>query len=222
MQFFGRVNFANEAHLLRHLRRAPAKDGRGELVAGFVDQRPGKVLAFADDHAFRNSRLDDGPVCIFGNGEAERLDALIFTIAAVGVGVEIADEGTFDGWACGGRVGQPFGEVREGQHDLANPARLGETDRGSGSVSHLVNGDPGKLAKAHDEKPFGRKPRRGVQENRLIRAGFEFPGGKNAGCGCQNRRLGGQQGGPGLGVGAVGGLGVSSQGDEELSLDFSG
>ena len=179
-----------------------------------------------------HSCLDGRPILVCRSGHGERLDALIFAIAAVGVGVEIADGRPLDSSSDGGRTGhcvgrtcggQPFGEVlREGHHDLPNPAWFGETHGGSGGVAHLVNCGLGEFAEAYDKEPFGCKPRGGVQENRLIRSGFEFTGGKNAGCSCLNRRIGGHQGRPGPGIGIVGGLEVCGQDDEQFSLDSSG
>ncbi len=57
VQLFGGVDLPVEANLLGHERGALAEDGGRELVAGLVDQRAGKVLAFADDRRLRQKRL---------------------------------------------------------------------------------------------------------------------------------------------------------------------
>ncbi len=83
--------------LFGHGRGAAAKLGRREDVAGLVDERASEVLAFADDDALVPAALGIVAALVVavleehGNG----VDAEILAVAAVGVDIEVREDGAF-------------------------------------------------------------------------------------------------------------------------------
>ena len=109
-----------ETDLVGHLGGAGAEDGGGELVAGLVDEGAGEVLAVADDDAFGKTGLDSDFVGGGGGGEDKLLDAEVFAVAAVGVGVEVAENAPSSmareqGPGAGIRLREERGPVRGGR-----------------------------------------------------------------------------------------------------------
>ena len=114
-----------------HLRGALAEYRRRQLVAGLVHQRAREVLALADDHAFgeggcgwRSGRR--------WRGDGERLHAQVLAVAAIGVGIEVADERALDGGPAPLR-GADLSELSSGRAKASSriAARLGVADGGS-------------------------------------------------------------------------------------------
>ncbi len=115
------------------------------------------------------------------------MDADVFALAAIGVGIEVADEGAFNGGACAGIAGsvrpRSCGASGSANVEFANGARLGVAHGGSGGVANGVDGGFGLLAEADDEEPFGFQSGGGVEEDRLVGAGLEFAAGEHRSCG---------------------------------------
>ena len=88
---------------------ALAEDGGGQDVAGLVDEGAGEVLRLGDDDAFakagfgRRIRATPG-----GTSDGERLDAAVFAVGAVGVRVEVGEDGAFGDGARGLRQSRSF------------------------------------------------------------------------------------------------------------------
>ncbi len=79
---------------------------------------------------------------------------MVLAVAAVGVGIEVADECALDCGAGTGWSGPVFGlGQRKGQ--LADPARFGEADGGSRRVAHAVHRGLGLFAQADDQQALG-------------------------------------------------------------------
>ena len=79
-----------------------------------------------------------------------------------------------------------------------------------------MDGSLGHLSEPDNQQSLGGEARRGVKEHRLIGASLIFPGPEHA-CRCgQNRRIGSQQRGLGLGVRAFFGLGVGGQNGQKF------
>ena len=117
-------------------------------------------------------------------GEGEGLDALVFAVAAIGVGVEVADKGALDGGAHAGRVrAKLWSRFGQGEGQLADAARLGEADGGSGGVADAVDGGLGLLAQADDQQPLGGQACGGVQQQGFVGAGLVFAAGQDGGRG---------------------------------------
>ena len=154
-----------------------------------------------------------------GNGEG--LNALVFAVAAIGVGVEVADESALRRpRARCGSGGRPFGVFGQGKDQFADAARLGEADGGSGGVADAVDRGFGLFAEANNEQAFGCQAGGGVQQQCFV--------GRQP-CirrlrGRRLRRLWtasslGEQGGLGFGVGAFGGLGIDGEDGEEFGFN---
>ncbi len=77
----------------------------------------------------------------------------------------------------------------------------------------------GLLAQADQQQPLGGQAGRGVQQQRLVGAGLVFAAGEHGGRGGLHGRVGGQQHGLGLGVGAFGGLCVGGQHGQQFGFD---
>ena len=162
-------------------------------------------------------------VCALGNGEGEGLDALVFAVAAIGVGIEVADERALDSRACGPSrcVDLTSGRVfRESEDHLANAARLGIANGGSGGVTHAVNCDFGEIAEADEKQALSGEACGSVQQDRLVRPRFEFARSKDGGGGCLHGRICGEQSGLRLGFRAFLCLGVGSKDGEKLGSDL--
>jgi hypothetical protein len=78
-----------------HLLGAIGQHGGRQAVAGLIDQVAGKVLRFADDAAFLERAAQMGLVLLAGSDHGHVLNALVLAVALVGIGIEIADEGSF-------------------------------------------------------------------------------------------------------------------------------
>lgn len=100
MKLFGGINFASEANLLRHLGGALPQDGGRELVARFVHQGAGEVLAFARNDAFGKTGFDGSTISAGGSSESKELDAQVLTITTIGIGIEVPNKSTLDGRSC--------------------------------------------------------------------------------------------------------------------------
>ena len=100
---------------------------------------------------------------------------------------------------------------------LANAARLGKADGGSGGVAHAMDGGFGQLADADDEEPFGGQTGRCMQQDRLIGPGLVLACRKHGGSGRLNGGVGNEQRGLGVGVWAPGSLRVGGQNGQQFS-----
>ena len=141
-------------------RGALAHHSRRELVAGLVHQRAREVLALAHNDALVETALDRCPIRSCRTDDRERLHAVILAVAAIGVGIEVADERSLDSrarhcmeWADGVVLGQGDGQ-------LADATRLGEANGGSGGVADIVYGRLALLAKTHNQQALGGQSRR--------------------------------------------------------------
>ena len=85
-----------------------------------------------------NRRFDGGLVRAGRGRRRERLHAQVFAIAAVGVGIEVADEGAFAGSARSGGPRQAFG-LGQREHQFPDATGLGEPDRGPGGIADGVH-----------------------------------------------------------------------------------
>ncbi len=110
------------------------------------------------------------------------LNAQILAVAAVGVGVEVADKCALDSSACAGKERELeagyASRVGHCEGQFANGARLGEANGGPGRIAYGMDGDFGLLAEADDEEPFRCETRRGVEQQCVIRASLVFAAGE--------------------------------------------
>ena len=150
-----------------------------------------------------------------GGDYGEGLDALVFAIAAIGVGIEVADVSAFNGGPCAGRGRQTFGRW-ESEGQFANAAGLGEADGGSGSVADTVHRGLGLLAEADDEKAPGGETRGRMEQQRFVGTGLVFAAGEDGGRGCGNAGIGGEEHGRGLGIGPFCGLCIDGKNSQQL------
>ena len=152
------------------------------------------------------------------------MHAEVLAVAAIGVGIEVADEGAFDGGAGargGGKVRPRSWLLREARTTSSRMrAGLGVADGGSGGVADGVDGGLGLFAEADDEEPLGLQAGGGMQQQRLVGAGFVFAAGQDGCRGGADGFVAGQQDRLGLGVGALGGLGVDGGDGEEFGFDL--
>ena len=81
--------------------RWPRTVGVSLLPGSFTSERAKFWLSPTID-ALGECGFDGLPVGFGGGGESEGLDALVFAIAAIGVGIEVADESALDGSRCAG------------------------------------------------------------------------------------------------------------------------
>jgi hypothetical protein len=140
------------------------------------------------------------------------LNALILALAAIGVGIEIAHQRTLRPPSRHDCVGQPFGgALRQCERQLPNPPRLGKPHSRSRGLAHAVHRGLGQLAQPHNQQPLGRKSRRRVDQDGLIRARFVLAALEHPGRGCLDGGVRGQQRRLRFGIGAFGGLGVGGQ-----------
>ncbi len=74
-----------------------AEDGGRHAVGGLVHQVAGEVLRLADDAALRSRAFFERLLVLVAAGDdGQLLDLLIFAVAAVVVGIEVADQRAFD------------------------------------------------------------------------------------------------------------------------------
>ena len=73
-----------------------AQHSRGHDVARLVDQGAGKILRLAQDHAFAQTRLDRGLICLSSADHGELLDTLVFAVRTIGIRIEVTDISAFD------------------------------------------------------------------------------------------------------------------------------
>ena len=123
-------------------------------------------------------------------GEGERLHALVFAVAAVGVGIEVADESALDGCAHAGPAGGRLSELISGKAKANSrmPRGLAKRTAVPAASRTLVDGGFGQLAEADDEEPFGGQTGGGMQQDRLIGPGLVFACRKHGGSGGLNGR----------------------------------
>jgi len=143
----------------------------------------------------------------FGSGDGERVDTEVFAVAAVGVGIEIADDAAFDGGADAGAWRKEFC-YRKSKDQIADCAGLGEADGCSGGVADAVRGCLGLLAEADDEETLGGETGGGVEQEGLIGSALEFPTGEGGGGRGLDRFVCGEEDRVGFGVGGFRSLGV--------------
>ena len=139
VQLFRAEYLALQSGFLAHFCCPLAEDGRGHPVAGLVDQVAGKVLRLAEDDALGVSCIDLGLVCACGAEDGKILDALVLTVGAVGVGIEVSDQRAFDGGASGGMCCERFSR-RKRDCEFTDGAGLGEAYGGSGCLADVVDG----------------------------------------------------------------------------------
>ena len=97
-----------------HAARVLGHHGGSHAIAGLVDQFAGEILRLAHDAAL----LDGGAQGVavvqpWPTNEGEFVDALVLAVAAVFVGIEVADEGAFDHGLDG--VGRAGGQLAAGR-----------------------------------------------------------------------------------------------------------
>ena len=129
--FLSAENLEFQADFLRHLFRAVRQDGRGHSVRRLIHQFAREILRFADDPGFVQSILQFRFVAVCHHGD--RIDALIFAVALVRVGIEIADKRAFDDGSHRG-IGGDAGLRRE-KGKTPQSARFEGSHRGSGQAA---------------------------------------------------------------------------------------
>ena len=121
---------------------------------------------------------------------------------------------------AGAGAGRQEVGFRQGKHELPDAARLGEPDSGSGCVADAVRGRLGFLAQADDQQPLRLQPGWGVQQQRLVGAGFEFAARQDGGGRFIHGGIAGEQFRRGLYVRALLGLGVHGHNGQQFSLNL--
>ena len=218
VELFGGVDLGFESVGLGHGCGALAEDGGGELVAGLVDEFAGEVLAFGDDDAFGVAEVDGCGIASVEGEEGEVVDALVFAVGAVGVGVVVGEECAFDGGAGAG-AGRQFGCFGEGEGGVADAAGLGEADSGADSAADGMRRGLGGFTDADEEQALGGESGGSVEEESLVGSGFEFTGSEGSGRSSGDGFIGDEKGRLRLGVFAFFGLGVPGGDDEHLCFD---
>ncbi len=152
------------------------------------------------------------------------MNADVFALTAVGVGIEVADEGTLH---CGPRAGirrerqvQVLRRFRQRKCQVANGARLGVAHGGASGVANGVDGGLGLLAEPNDQESLGLQPDGGVEEDGLVGAGLIFAAGEHSGCGGADGFVAGQENRLRFSVRALGGLGVDGGDGEKFGFDL--
>jgi hypothetical protein len=148
------------------------------------------------------------------------MNADVFAFTAVGVWIEVANEGALDDSARH-YMERAYGVVlRQGKRQISDGAGLGVADCGSSGIADGVDGGLGFFAEADDEQSLGFQSGGGVEEYGFVCAGFVFAAGEDRSGGGADGFIAGQQDRLGFSVGALGGLGVDGGDGEEFGFDL--
>ena len=215
----GAVDLALQPDLPAHGRGPLAQNRRREAIAGLIDQLAGKVLGLSDDHAFAQACFCCGMVDGFGRNDLNGLDAAVFAVGAVRVGVVIAQNSAFGERANGEFRIKPLGDGHS-DGNLAQSARLGEADRDARTFAHFVDGQLGGFSQADDQQPFRFETRWRMQQERLRGFGLEFAAVENGLGGLGRGIVAGQE--ANFGTSRFVGVGVDGENGEDLGCNVGG
>src|SRR6185437_11168275 len=161
-----------------------------------------KVLALTEDGALVPATLAilAGFIVGFRKQNGDTLNTKVFAVAAIKIDVEVCEEGAF-GNSARGEVAGKYVEVfvgeravfRERNGDIADAARAGQTDRGSGGLAELVRGQGLRFAEADDHHTIGLESVQTAQNQRLSEGCFELASSNPRCCGLRERVRDGQQ-----------------------------
>ena len=174
LQFFdlvGAVNFTFQTDFLTHFLRSVRQNGRSHAVRRLVHQIAREILRFPDYLRLLGGFFERGMIAVAAGEDGKRINLLIFPVAAVVVGVEVANQRALDNRSHG-FLGRNAGRGDEGE--AADSARLERTYGSPGDAAQIVTGELFRRAAADQQQALGFQSGRLVQQIDFKRLSSHF------------------------------------------------